>query len=447
MIVPRRSFTRSRPALFSIALTLVAIWLALTAAGQAGQRSAVVIALDGAIGPATAEYVVHNLQAAARDNAAVVVLRLDTPGGLDGAMRTIIRAVLASPVPVIGYVAPSGARAASAGTYILYASGLAAMAPGTNLGAATPVSLFGDTPLPGGPAPKTPPDAELTKVTNDSAAYIRGLAMLHGRNPDWAERAVREAVSLPYDAALKEHVIDLVAPTLPDLLREADGRTVLVAGQTVQLATAGLAIRDVAPDWRERLLATLTDPTIVYLLLLAGIAGIVFELTHPGIFLPGVLGTICLLLGGYGLNLLPIDYAGLSLAVFGIGLMIAEAFVPAFGAFVLGGGAAFLIGSLLMFRSPAFQPSRAAVIGATLASLGLFGIVVVSLIRSRRRPVVTGNAALIGTAGHTTRWSGTEGQVMVDGVFWNARAERPLDVGQAIRVVGRDGLNLLVEAT
>jgi membrane-bound serine protease (ClpP class) len=413
---------------------------------QAGQRTATVIAVDGAIGPATAEYVVRSLQAAERDNAAAVVLRLDTPGGLDSAMRSIIRAVLASPVPVIGYVAPAGARAASAGTYILYASGLAAMAPGTNLGAATPVSLFGDTPLPGGPASKTPPDAELAKVANDSAAYIRGLATLHGRNAEWAEKAVREAVSLPYDAALKDHVVDLVAPTLPDLLRAADGRTVLAAGRTVQLATADLAIQDVAPDWRERLLSTLTDPTIVYLLLLAGVAGIVFELTHPGIFLPGVLGTICLLLGGYGLNLLPIDYAGLSLALFGIGLMIAEAFVPSFGAFVLGGGAAFLIGSLLMFRSPVFQPSRAAVVGATLASLGLFGVVLVSLIRSRQRPVVTGNAALIGATGRATRWNGTEGQVMVDGVFWNARAERPLDVGQPIRVVGREGLNLLVEA-
>ena len=447
MLVPRLFFARSRHLLVSIALALGGMWLAPGEAAQAGPRTATVIALAGAIGPATAEYVVRSLQVAERDNDGAVVLRLDTPGGLDSAMRTIIRAVLASPVPVIGYVAPAGARAASAGTYILYASGLAAMAPGTNLGAATPVSLFGDTPLSGaGQKPATLPDAELTKVTNDSAAYIRGLAILHGRNAEWAEKAVREAVSLPYDAALKEHVVDLVAPTLPDLLREADGRTVLAAGRPVQLATADLAIRDIAPDWRERLLSTLTDPTIVYLLLLAGIAGIVFELTHPGIFLPGVIGTICLLLGGYGLNLLPIDYAGLLLALFGIGLMIAEAFVPSFGAFVLGGGTAFLIGSLLMFQNPIFQPSHAAVAGATLASLGLFGIVLVSLLRSRQLPVVTGNAALIGATGRATRWNGTEGQVMVDGVFWNARAERPLDVGQPIRVVGRDGLNLLVEA-
>ncbi len=433
---------------------VVLLWAALLCLGPdhgagAQERSAVVVALDGAIGPATASYVVRSLEAAAHEQAAVVVLRLDTPGGLDSAMRDIIRAILACPVPVIGYVAPGGARAASAGTYILYASALAAMAPGTNLGAATPVSLFGGTPLPGAPGDARPPpptDAELTKITNDSAAYIRSLATLHGRNADWAEHAVREAVSLSYEAALREHVIDLVAASLPELLAAADGRTVVAAGRPVQLATRDLPIRDIVPDRRDRLLSILTNPSILYLLLLAGLAGIAFELSHPGVFAPGVLGTICLLLGAYGLNLLPIDYAGAALALFGLGLMVAEAWVPAFGAFVVGGGAAFLIGSLMMFENPVFRPSLAVVIGATLGSAALFGVVLAALLRARRRPVVSGDAMLLGATGRVTNWQVTEGQVFVQGAFWNARAQTLLQPGATVRVTGREGLCLIVEA-
>ena len=351
-------------------------------ADPAGARSAVVIALDGAIGPATADYVVHALQAAEHRGAALVILRLDTPGGLDSAMRDIIRAVLACPVPVVTYVAPSGARAASAGTYILYASALAAMAPGTNLGAATPVSMVGETPLPGPdnppsrdpettgrPAPTAPPrDAMATKVANDAAAYIRGLATMHGRNADWAERAVREAVSLPYDAALDQRVVEVVAASLPDLLAQADGRTVVVQGRPTRLETGGLDIVVIEPAWRDRLLGMLTDPNVVYLLLLAGLFGLILEFSHPGLIAPGVLGTICLLVGGYGLNLLPVDYAGLALALLGIGLMSAEAFVPAFGALVLGGAGALAIGSVMMFRDPGFRPLLPLVVGAALVS-------------------------------------------------------------------------------
>jgi membrane-bound serine protease (ClpP class) len=457
-----------------VALRLIALVVALllgsrvpgSGAGESAPvRRAVVVALEGPIGPAMAAYVVRSLEDAAREQAAAVVLRLDTPGGLDSAMRDIIRAMLASPVAVIGYVAPGGARAASAGTYILYASALAAMAPGTNLGAATLVPLFGAVPpadvsgLPG--EAKLPADAEWAKVTNDAAAYMRSLATLHGRNSDWAERAVREAVSLSYEAALREHVIDLVAANLPELLAAADGREVVVAGRKQLLATADAAIREVVPDWRVRLLATLTNPGILYMLMLAGVAGIVFELTHPGVFAPGVLGTICLLLAGYGLNLLPIDYAGAALALFGLGLMIAEAWVSAFGAFVIGGGGAFLIGSLMMFENPAFRPSLALVLGATLACAALFGVVLVALLRARRRPVVAGDAALFGAAGRITRWQGSQGQVLVQGVFWNASATDvhgtdvhgtdvhrtgALAVGGTVRVTGREGLRLIVEA-
>jgi len=432
-------------------LAVAASFLAVCSGGPARAEApaAMVIALDGAIGPATAGYVVRNLRLAAERGDALVVLRLDTPGGLDGAMRDIIRAMLASPLPVLAYVAPSGARAASAGTYILYASALAAMAPGTNLGAATPVSLFGETPLPkpdtGKPAPAAGGDAELAKVTNDAAAYIRGLATMHDRNAEWAERAVREAVSLPWDAALAQHVIDIVAASVPDLLAQADGRSVLVAGRTMTLASKGLPVVTVAPGWRERLLAILTDPNIVYLLLLAGVFGLAFEASHPGVLAPGVIGAICLLVGGYGLNLLPIDYAGLALALLGLGLMVTEAFVPAFGSLVLGGAAAFAIGSLMMFDMPGLRPPLAVIGGATLGSMFVLGVVLGLLVRARRRPVVSGEATLIGATGQAIRWDGLEGEVLVQGERWRARAARPLVPGQGVRVTGRTGLTLVVE--
>jgi membrane-bound serine protease (ClpP class) len=451
--------------LLGCALGLATLLTPAAGPARAEPRGAVVIVLDGAIGPATAAYVVRGLQAAERDGAAVVVLRLDTPGGLDSAMRDIIRAMLASPVPVLAFVAPSGARAASAGTYILYASALAAMAPGTNLGAATPVSLFGEPPsTPGSDKPgadkkpagdgdkreapaafSAPRDTMAVKATNDAAAYIRGLATMHGRNAEWAERAVREAVSLPYDAALAQHVTDLVASNEADLLRQADGRTVTVQGKTLRLATAGLEIVTLEPEWRDRVLALLTNPNVVYLLLLAGLLGIAFELSHPGVVAPGVVGTICLLVGGYGLNLLPIDYAGAALALLGIGLMVAEAFVPAFGALGLGGAAAFAIGSVMMFDSPGLRPPLALIAGATVVSALLFAVVLGLLVRARRRPVVTGNAVLVGACGRATRWDGAEGEVLVLGERWHARAARPLAPGQAVKVIDRQGLTLLVE--
>ena len=412
----------------------------------AAPRSAVVVQLDGAIGPASAGYVVRSLEDAQRQNAAVIVLRINTPGGLINAMRDMIRAMLASPVPVIVYVAPGGSRAASAGTYILYAAALAAMAPGTNLGAATPVAMFEATPLPGSDTKSAPRDAMQAKLTNDAVAYIRGLATQHARNADWAERAVREAVSLPYDAALKEHVIDLVANDLTDLLAKANGRSVIAQNRTVVLDTAGLAVVEVAPGVRDRLLALMTDPSIIYLLLLAGLLGVAFEAMHPGIYAPGVIGVICLLIGGYGLNLLPIDYAGLALMLLGLGLMAAEAFVPSFGAFVLGGMSAFVIGSLMMFDAPGMRLPIAVIAGAALVSAALFGIVLVLLVRTRRRPVASGTETLVGVPGQTSAgWTGQAGEVIVQGERWRARAAEPLQSGQMIRVTGRDGLTLLVE--
>jgi membrane-bound serine protease (ClpP class) len=438
---------------------LLVLGVLLSDAAVGASRRAVVIGLDGSIGPGTAGYVLRSLRESQQEDVAVVVLRLDTPGGLDSAMRAIIRAMLASPVPVLAYVAPSGARAASAGTYILYAAALAAMAPGTNLGAAAPVSLLGPPPPPGPgtappndrakinhDAPGPSPDTLLTKVTNDAAAYIRGLAVLHGRNADWAEKAVREAVSLPYDAALDQHVIDLVANDVPDLLTQADGRTVLVQGKSMRLATLKLEIVEIGPSWRDQLLALLSDPSIVYVLLLVGMFGITFELSHPGVFAPGVIGVICLLVGGYAVNLLSIDYAGLALMLLGLGLMAAEAFVPSFGAFVLGGATAFAIGSLMMFETSGARLPLSVIAGATLISSTLFAGVLTLLLRARRGLVVTGATTFSGLTGRVVFWNATEGEVIVQGVRWRARADRPLEPGQAVLVVGRHGLTLLVEA-
>ncbi|HUN53419.1 MAG TPA: nodulation protein NfeD [Candidatus Sulfotelmatobacter sp.] len=426
--------------------------------------TAVVLTVDGVIGPAAADYVERGLAEARARHAGLVVLQLDTPGGLDSAMRDIVRAILASPVPVAGFVSPGGARAASAGTYILYASHIAAMAPGTNLGAATPVQLFGFNP----PLPESPPkpdgavqrdaksapaaeeepsrDVMTVKITNDAVAYIRSLAALRGRNADWAEQAVRKAVSLPADQAVAQHVVDFIASDIPDLLAKANGRQVTLGGRTVTLATAGLVATAIAPGWRTKLLALITDPELAYMLMLLGIVGIVFEVSHPGMAAPGVFGGIGLLLGLYGLHHLPIDYAAAGLVLLGLGLMIAEAFVPAYGALGVGGVAAFVIGSLMLFDTdlPGYRLPLVMVVAAGIAAALLLILVVTLSLRARRRPVVTGEATLIGAGGEVLAWSADAGQVQIGAERWNARSAGPLSTGQRVRVVGRDGLTLLV---
>ncbi|HEX7972124.1 MAG TPA: nodulation protein NfeD, partial [Thiobacillus sp.] len=315
-----------------------------------------VLTVQGAISPASADYLLRGLAKAAADKANLVVVEMDTPGGLDTAMRDIIKAILASPVPIATYVSPKGARAASAGTYILYASHIAAMAPATNLGAATPIELMPSAPdrpdaaqpTDAKPSEKLAGDPRMRKAVHDAAAYIRSLAELRGRNADWAERAVREAVSLSASEALALNVIDLVAVDLGDLLRQLHGRAVKVDNRTLTLDTRAATIERVMPDWRNRLLAVIGDPSIAYILMLLGIYGLIYEFANPGMLLPGVAGGICLLLGLFALQVMSISYAGLALMLLGIVLMISEAFVPSFGALGLGGVTAFVIGSVML---------------------------------------------------------------------------------------------------
>src|SRR5438067_2222389 len=307
-----------------------------------------IVPLEGAIGPASADFVRRAIERAATDGTQLVVLRIDTPGGLDSAMREIIKSILASPVPVASYVAPSGARAASAGTFIMYASHIAAMAPGTNLGAASPVAIMGGASDKDG---KKSDDTMMHKAMNDAVAYIRGLAQLRRRNADWAEQAVREAVSLPADEALKKKVIDLIAPDVPALLRAVEGRTVEAGSAKHTLHVAGIAPAEFVPDWRTRFLGVITNPSVAYLLILLGAYALLFEFMNPGLILPGVVGTIALLVALYALHLLPVNYAGLALIFLGIGFMVAEAFFPTYGSLGIGGLIAFVLVAILLFMS------------------------------------------------------------------------------------------------
>ena len=447
-----------------------------TSVGDKVTGKTVILNINGAIGPATADFIGRGLAKARDMNAVLVILRMDTPGGLDTSMRQIIKDIIASSVPVATFVAPSGARAASAGTYIFYASHIAAMAPATNLGAATPVRI-GGVPGPGGgdkppeekdgqakdtekdkdAADKTAAgkkdkespkgDAMKRKVLNDAIAYIRGLAQMRGRNVEWAEKAVRDAASLPAEEAVKQRVADLIATDVSDLLKKLDGRTVKMSGKEVKLNTQGLEVVTIEPDWRSKLLSVITDPNIAYILMMLGVYGLFFELWNPGYVLPGVIGGICLLLALYSFQVLPVSYAGLGLILLGIMFMVAEVFMPSFGALGIGGVISFVIGSIILLDTEVEGYTIAweliAVVAVVSASI-FIGVVYMAL-KARKRVVVSGQEEMIGAVGEALENLGHEGRVRVHSELWHARATEPIESGKKVKVIGIEGLLLIVE--
>jgi len=418
------------------------------AAAHAAEPAVMTLAIDGAIGPATADYVHRGLAEAQRKGASLVVLTLDTPGGLDTSMRHIVQDILASTVPVAAFVAPAGARAASAGTFILYATHIAAMAPGTNLGAASPVSIgFGAPPRPpagkDGDAKKDEPqDVHERKAFSDAAAYIRSLAQLRGRNAEWGEEAVLRAASLSATEAQQKKVVELVAVDTPDLLRQLDGRSIDVGGRSRVLHTAGATAELFAPEFHDRVLGILADPSLALMLLMVGIYGLIFEFGHPGFVFPGVVGAVCLLVALYAFHLLPINYAGLALIFVGIAFIVGEVFFPSYGSLGLGGALAVGAGALMLVDTSGGAMAIPWPIATLLALVtAAFVLLVVRMaVRSRRAPVVSGISTLVGADGEMLDDAAELGWANIRGETWQVRTTDRVVRGQKVRVVAVDGM-------
>lgn len=423
-----------------------------------------VAALDGPVGPASADLVIRAIEDAETAKAAALVIRMDTPGGLDKSMRDLVKAILAAEMPVVTYVSPDGARAASAGTYIAYASHVAAMAPATNIGSSTPVSLAPGAPQPK-PKPPVPKDEDsgeeepaeappaaagdpmTKKIVNDAVAYLQSLAELRGRNIEWAEQTVREGANLRASAALEQNVVDLVAQDLEDLLKQLDGHEVRLNDEPHRLATADAELVFVEADWRHELLSVITDPSIAYGLLIIGVYGLILEFYNPGMLFPAVTGVICLLLGAYGLQMLPINYAGLALILIGLGLLVAEAVTPTYGVLGVGGVVAFVAGSIMLMDTevPGYQLPLPIIGGFAIAGATIAFLVVGSAIRARRQAVATGPESMVGGSGRALQDFTGQGQVRAFGEVWQAQSDQPLAKGAKVRVKAVKGLVLTVE--
>ena len=444
----------------AIAVMLFIPMVAVSDLADSG-RVAVQLEIKDAIGPATSNYILKGIEHAIEVDAGLIIIEMDTPGGLDSAMRDIIKGILNSPIPVATYVSPSGSRAASAGTYILYASHVAAMSPATNLGAATPVQIGGGqapeppSPAAGDDAEKEPNNGERPpaktamekKVINDAIAYIRGLAELRNRNGDWAELAVREAASLSAQEALEQNVIDVVAESIPKLLEAINGRVVKVGDKEQEVLTADMTIEEFEPDWRTKLLATITNPNIAYMLMLAGIYGLMFEGYNPGAIVPGVVGAICLLLALFAFQILPVNYAGLALILLGVILIIAEALVPSFGTLGFGGIAAFVFGSIILLDSdvPGMAIARALIGSVAFTASTLLLAMVYMLMRIRRKPAVSGIESMLGAIAEALEDFDSNGTVFVNGERWNAHTDTAIKKGDKLQITAVDHLVLKVE--